>query len=181
MTNFGPGFPVGVAAVVPQADPLSGGVAEIPVNDAAGKASATVTLSGTAASGDTVTVTIANHPVTFTLGSSDTLTTAAAGLATDINNDATDKLVVSAAASGPVLTVTALNEGQAGLLSLAASATGITATASGTRLDFADQIVIPNQTFAYAAEQGVQTFYAGQPVSVSASLKSQLQTQGLIF
>lgn len=181
MYNFGPGYPVGVSAVVPQADQPSGGIAEIPVAQAAGYTSVSVSLAGAPATGDTVSFTIENHTVTYTLISTDTLATAATALAADINADTTDKALVVAAASGNGYSVKSLAQGPAALYPVSASATGITATASAARMDFANQIVIPNQTFAYTTENGPVTFYSGQPVSVSAETKTQLAAQGLIL
>ena len=144
-----------------------------------GMPAATITLSGSPASGDTVTATINGHPVTYTLVTADTLATAATALAADINADATDTRIVSASAAGDVVTVESLTE--LGTYTLTAGATGIVATASGAKLDYADGIVVPKSSFSFAVPGGALDFYAQIPKQVDAGTKAVLEAEGLIY
>ncbi len=174
-----PGSPSPVAAVSPEAVP-TGAVGEISAAAVEGYAQATITLSGTPASADTVSAVIDGKTTTYTLTGTDTLATAATALAGDINANSAVNALVDATAAGDVVTVKALLEGVIGMYSFSASATGITATASGTELDFLGNVVVPNQSFSFNTPNGVESFYTGIPRVVDAATKSLLKNSGLV-
>jgi hypothetical protein len=97
--------------------------------------SQTYTVSGTPGAGDTITATINGHAVVYTVSGTPSTTTVAAGLRDAINADTTANLLVSAAASGAVVTIKAIDPGVAGnAITTTASATpsgGSTALAAG--------------------------------------------------
>ena len=184
--NFGPGYPAILAQTEASAATAgSGGASELPVAQVEGYASGTITLGGTPATSDAVTVNIANRPVTYTLtGGDTTLALAATHLATAINNDTVAKTYVTAAASGAVVTCTAKTEGVQGMVPFSCSESGgsLTATASGTELDLAGNVVVPLKTQAVTlpSTAGAITLYAGVPIVVDPASKTWLRSNGYI-
>lgn len=97
-------------------------------------ATGTVTIAGTVAAADVVTVTIDGTAFSYTTLSTDTVTTIASALVSLIN--ASTLGLFTASSSAGVITITATNAGVDGnSITLSATATGaITATASGSTL-----------------------------------------------
>lgn len=88
-----------------------------------------ITLSGTPDAGDTVTATINSRSETYTLVTGDTLTTAAAGLASVLQSSSSPEFQeVTWSTSGAVVTGTSNSAGRP--FTLSASAVGMTATRS---------------------------------------------------
>ena len=155
---------------------------------AAGYASGTVALGGSITAGNDVIVTIAGVPVTTAVVSGNTLASVAINAAAAILADGTDAAVVDATASGDNITITALDAGSAGMLSLAAStaigsggSNTITATASGAGLDLAGDLVIPKVSFVLAGPGGPIGYTRDLPKVVPSSLKAALRAGGLIY
>ncbi len=155
---------------------------------AAGYASGTVTLGGTITAGNDVIVTIAGVPVTTAVASGNTLASVASNAVTAILADGTDAAVVDATSSGDVITITALDAGSSGMLSLAAStaigsgaSNTITATASGAELDLAGDLVIPKVSFVIAGPSGPIGYTRDLPKVAPSSLKAALRDGGLIY
>jgi|GEM_PF-4595733 len=177
-----PGSPALMAAYINVAAPGGSGVAEISGASLLGNASATVTIGGTVATGNTVTATINGSASTATAAVSDTTTILATKLAAAINANASVNTVVVASAAGSVVTINSNATGTTGYYPLSTSATGggATATASFTSLELAN-LVVPVKTFSYVAAggSGPVVFYYNNPVYVDNATKADIRAQGL--
>ncbi len=185
-TTF-PGYPpIELVAVAEEA--VGSHVFADNANTVAGAASGTVTVGGAITAGNTLSVAIAGHAITVSVATGMTVASVAAAAASAINADSTDSAVVNAAASADVITITALETGSAGMLSLSASTaigTGgsntLTATASGSELDLAGGLVIPAVSFVLDGPSGPVGYTRGLPKVAPSALKASLRAEGLIY
>lgn len=130
-----PGFPALAPTYTHRAVPGGGGQGVLEVQGGAqGTASSTVTIGGSPALGQVVTVNINGVPVTYNIVSGDTTTTVATGVKNAINANSALTGVATAGSSTNVVTITASNAGVTFPLSSSvsnANATG-TVTVAGT-------------------------------------------------
>ena len=182
MANASPGSPAFSSISVPVAFPGTGVQLVSPAN-LPYAALGTVAIGGVVATGNTVTSNINGSASTATALAADTPALLASRLVTAINANAAVNTLVTASASGSVVTITSTVTGITGYYSLSTSATGggATATASFTYLEMPG-IVFPIKGFSYATPggSGAIAFYAGTPSFVDAATKADLRTQGLV-
>ena len=181
MPNASPGSPAFSSVSVPVAYPGTGVQLVSPAN-LPYAALGTVVIGGVVATGNTVTSNINGSASTATALAADTPALLASRLVTAINANAAVNTLVTASASGSVVTITSTVTGTTGYYSLSTSATGgATATASYTTLEMPG-IVFPIKGFSYATPggSGAIAFYAGTPSFVDAATKADLRTQGLV-
>jgi hypothetical protein len=177
-----PGFRALHVTNVPQVG--AGGPFEQSATATAGFASGTITIGGTPTTGDTVGATINGHAVTISPTTGQTIAQVATNLKNAINADGTDSLIVLAGTPvGAVIPITALLPGSPGMYSLVGTATGghTTSTASGSELDLANGVVIPNSSFGFLVNGEPQPFFQDQPTVVDATTKTALRSAGLIY
>lgn len=182
-SNLTPGYPATIPPLVPRVGAGSGGPYLQGAAAFAGLASGTVTVGGTPSTSNTVVITINGHAVTYTLVSGDTTNTiTATHVAAALNADSTDTAIITATASGAVVTIVAKASGLPGQYSLTSSGTGgTTATASDTELDYAANVYIALTTFAYqTANSGTKSYYKGVSYYLTTSDATYLRAQGLI-
>lgn len=155
---------------------------------AAGYATGTVTVGGTITAGNTLSVAINAHAITVTVASGQTLASVAIAAAAAINADGTDNVIVDATDASNVITITALSPGSAGMVSLSAStaigsgaSNTLTATASGTELDLAGDLVIPKTSFVLDGPSGPINYTRDLPKVAPSALKASLRAEGLIY
>ncbi len=151
-------------------------------------ASATVTVGGTAASGDVATVTLSNPvwknanlgiangsvTITYTLGASDTVDSTAEGLASAINESAAAPFVIATAElgvvaiswPGPVGNFTTLTQSATGALTLTLSA-GTMSGGSGPTYVW--------DNFDWTARAQVQAYFMGNLYLMSGVLYGMVQ------
>ncbi len=148
---------------------------------------ATVTVGGTAASGDVATVTLTNPvwknsvlgitngtvTITYTLGASDTVDSTAEGLASAINNSAAGPFVIATAELG---VVTISWPGPVGnSTTLTQSATGsLTLTLSGSSMSGGTGPVLVWNNFQWTANSQVMDFFMGNFYNMSGVLSGMV-------
>jgi len=157
-------------------------------------ATATVTVSGTIAAGDTCSITLTNPVVTnnvlggafassivadYVVASTDTLASVASALATLINSNATARFYdVEAAVSDDVITIKW--GGPVGNFSTlaAVSGTSIVLTKSASELSGGSGPIVPFQNFSAVFGSATIDFATGNPYVLDYSQSSLLINQG---
>jgi len=183
MSKLVPGYPAINKPLEPEVGAGSDGAYLGSVNAYVGYAFATNTIGGTPATGNTVVTTINSHAVTYTLVGGDTTTTlVATHVAAAINADSTDAAIVLATASGSVVTVTALAQGSGGQYSFSVSVTGggVTATASGTELNFTNNLYVAKTTFAWH-QRGSKKYYQGVGYQIDPVNAAAMRALGYLY
>lgn len=184
-----PGFPALQPPYSSVTAPFSGGVLDQASSITLGFSSSTVTIGGTIATGNTVTVTTNGVASVGTAIAADTPILLAGRVVSAINaNAGVNTIVVASNAGTAAVTITSLTSGQPGMYALSSTAqASVTAVASYSLLDYAG-VIIPTATFSYAGgnnavagDYGDQVFYYNTPYSVDSNTKADLRLQGLVL
>ena len=139
------------------------------------KATGTVTVGGTVAEGDVITVTVKGKSVNYALTSGDTTTTlTAVSLAAAINADPEISKYVFATSSGAVVTLSAVKPGLIGnAVTLTSSSTGTTTATAGaaTLASGTGNLITPLEDFSISINGVMLKFRQGRPVIATTDLR----------
>ncbi len=149
------------------------------------KASGSITIAGTVASGNTITVTVANGvlpggsvAVSYTLSGTDTLATAAAELALLLNSNATLSQYGWSFGTNGLGEVLCYQRGPVGNFSTLSATTTGAETFTIVQMSGGAGVVVPLANFTFSFNNSMSNYWYGKPVPMSYLMLKNAVAQG---